>query len=245
MCSHTIVRGLTLAGLLVAASSAAASGLQVAPTGLQLVPGGPAQALWLTNTGDRELRAQVRAYRWTQGSGKDELETTQALVASPPMLSIAPGGRQLVRVIRTGQDTAAAGEQAFRLLVDELPQGSTPMTGVQYVLRYSIPVFIGTATASDSAASLQWSTGVEHDQLQLDIRNTGPAHAQVTGVVLAPADGAAVELVPGLLGYVLPGATMHWTVALPAGANTANARVKALINGDPTDQPLPTGAPPR
>jgi len=191
MCSHPIVRGLMLAGLLVAATSAAASGLQVAPTGLQLVPGGPAQALWLTNTGDRELRAQVRAYRWTQGSGKDELETTQALVASPPMLSIAPGGRQLVRVIRTSKDTAAAGEQAFRLLVDELPQGSAPTTGVQYVLRYSIPVFVGAANAPVNAASLQWSTGVEHDQLQLEIRNTGSAHAQVSGLDLVPADGAA------------------------------------------------------
>ena len=63
MRSHPIVGGLLLAGLLAAATPAAASGLQIAPTGLQIAPGGPAQALWLTNTGDRELRAQERAYR--------------------------------------------------------------------------------------------------------------------------------------------------------------------------------------
>ena len=239
MRSHPIVGGLLLAGLLAAASSAVASGLQIAPTGLQIAPGGPAQALWLTNTGDRELRAQVRAYRWSQANGKDDLEATQALVASPPMLNIPAGGRQLVRVIRTGQD-AAAGEQAFRLLVDELPQGNAQTTGVQYVLRYSVPVFVGAAPGS--TASLQWSSVIDHEQLQLEIRNTGSSHAQVSGVGLVPPEGAPVDLVPGLLGYVLPGATMHWTVGLPAGANTANARVKALINGEPTDQTLSTGS---
>jgi len=162
MRSHPIVGGLLLAGLLAAATPAAASGLQIAPTGLQIAPGGPAQALWLTNTGDRELRAQVRAYRWSQANGKDDLEATQALVASPPMLNIPAGGRQLVRVIRTGQD-AAAGEQAFRLLVDELPQGAATTTGVQYVLRYSVPVFVGAAPAS--AAALQWSNVIDHEQL--------------------------------------------------------------------------------
>jgi fimbrial chaperone protein len=242
MCSHPIAGGLLLAGLLAAASSAAASGLQVAPTGLQLVPGGPAQGLWLTNTGDRELRAQVRAYSWSQRGGKDELEATQALIASPPMLSIAAGGRQLVRVIRTGQGATAAGEQAFRLLIDELPQGGAPTTGVQYVLRYSIPVFVGAADARVDPAALQWSSTVESDQLQIEIRNTGSSHAQIAGITLVPGDGAATELVPGLLGYVLPGSTMHWTVGLPTDVNTANARVKALINGEPTDQTLSTGS---
>jgi fimbrial chaperone protein len=242
MCSPSLLRGLALACLLAAASDASASGLQIAPTSIELAPAGPAQALWLTNTGDRELRAQVRAFHWSQASGHDELESTQALVASPPMLAIAPGGRQLVRVIRTGPPASSTGEQTFRLLIDELPQGGATATGVQYVLRYSVPVFVGPAGAKPS---LQWSSTVGHDGITLEIRNTGDAHAQVSALALSPPGGAAVDLVPGLLGYVLPGATMHWTVALPAGASTANARLKALINGEPTDQTLSPGAPSR
>lgn len=240
MCSRTLLRGVALACSLAAASNASASGLQIAPTSLALAANGPAQALWLTNTGDHELRAQVRVYQWSQASGHDELEATQALVASPPMLSIPAGGRQLVRVIRTGSNSAS-GEQAFRLLVDELPIGATKQTGVQYVLRYSVPVFIGAA----GAPSLQWSTAIDHDSLKLEIHNGGGAHAQVTGLSLSSPGSAPVELVPGLLGYVLPGATMHWTVTLPSGATTANASLKALINGEPTDQTLSPGAPSR
>jgi fimbrial chaperone protein len=242
MRSHSLLRGTVLACLLAAASHASASGLQIAPTGLTLSPGGPAQALWLTNTGDHDLHAQVRAYRWSQTSGKDDLAATQDLVASPPMLSIPPGGRQLVRVIRTGK-AAASGEEAFRLLVDELPQnGEATQTGVQYVLRYSVPVFVGAG----GSPSLQWSTHAGDKNLEIDVRNTGTTHAQITAVSLVPPPGMPpVELVPGLLGYALPGSSMHWTLALPAGSKvTGNASLKALINGEPTDQPL-SGAPAR
>jgi fimbrial chaperone protein len=241
MRSPSLLRGLALACLLAAATHASASGLQIAPTTLELAPSGPAQALWLTNTGDRALRAQVRTFHWSQAGGRDDLTPTQELVASPPMLAIPPGGRQLVRVIRTGPP-ASAGEQAYRLLIDELPQGSGDATGVQYVLRYSVPVFVG---ASGTKPSLEWSGTVARDSVTLDIRNSGPAHAQISAVSLVPGDGVPLDLVPGLLGYVLPGATMHWTLSLPAGTNTANAHVKATINGEPTDQTLSPGAPSR
>jgi fimbrial chaperone protein len=240
MCSHTLLRGLALACLLAAAPHAAASGLQIAPTGLAFASGGPAQALWLTNTGDHELHAQVRAFRWSQGEGKDALDPTHALIASPPMLSIPPGGRQLVRVIRAGA-AAASGEQAFRLLIDELPVGEGRQSGVQYVLRYSVPVFVGAGAAPE----LHWSATPGDGEIRLDVRNAGTAHAQISTLSLAAADGASTPLVPGLLGYVLPGATMHWTVALPAGTTTANAHIKAEINGEPTDQTLSPGAPSR
>jgi fimbrial chaperone protein len=234
------VRGLALACLLAAASNASASGLQIAPTSIELAFAGPAQALWLTNTGDHELRAQVRAYQWSQAGGKDALDPTQALVASPPMLTVPPGGRQLVRVIRTGQ-AAAAGEQTFRLLVDELPLEAAKGTGVQYVLRYSVPVFIGVS----GTPSLKWSGAPSSEGLELTVSNSGSAHAQIREMSLVQPGAAPVSIVPGLLGYVLPGATMHWTIALPAGANATNASLKALVNGDATDQMLSPGAQPR
>lgn len=231
------MRGLALACLLAAAFDASASGLQIAPTSLEMAAAGPAQALWLTNSGDHELRAQVRAYKWSQAGGKDALDPTQALVASPPMLAVPPGGRQLVRVIRTGQDTAA-GEQTYRLLVDELPLEAAKGTGVTYVLRYSVPVFVGAS----GTPSLKWSGTPGRDTLELTVSNAGTAHAQIRDVDLVQPGTAPVAIVPGLLGYVLPGATMHWTIALPAGASATNASLKALVNGDATDQTLAPGA---
>lgn len=226
--------GLALAGLLATSAPASASGLQVAPTGLEFTPGGAAQALWLTNTGDSELRAQVRTFKWTQSGGKDELAPTRALVASPPMLTLAPGQRQLVRVIRAGQ-AATTGEQAFRLLVDELP-AEAQQAGVQYVLRYSVPVFVtGPAPVADAQSALSWSIRPGSGALAIEVRNSAQRHVQLTRLDLLPANGTSVALVPGLLGYVLAGSTMHWSVNLPA---TDATRLRVQVNGAPVEQPL-------
>lgn len=236
--------------LLVVCGPVGASGLQVAPIGLEFTPTSPAQGLWLTNTGDRELRAQVRMFHWTQADGKDELTPTQALVASPPMVSLAPGGRQLVRVIRTGGPAAAkAAEDAFRVLIDEVPQAERAQNAsLQYVLRYSVPVFVGNADPPDESAvsaALRWSLVRDGNQVVLAVRNDGTYHAQISDASLAPAAGEAIALSPGLLGYVLSGRTMRWPLKPPANAVGAGVKLKARINGKPVDQVFAVGDLPR
>lgn len=226
---------LALAGTFALASTASASGLQVAPTALEFTPGATAQALWLTNTGETELRAQVRAFAWSQADGEDQLEPTQTLVASPPMLVLAPGQRQLVRVIRAGAPAAGVG-QVYRLLVDELPQASQ-QSGVQYVLRYSVPVFAdGPATGAGSP--LQWNLHRDDATLVIEATNRGTRRAQLAGVQLLPAGSPPVQLVPGLLGYVLGGSTMRWSVEVPPA--TAATRVRIEVDGEPVELPLAT-----
>lgn len=231
-CLRPLALPLVLAALAAFASNACASGLQVAPTGLEFASGAASEALWLTNTGDEELRAQVRAFEWTQADDSDRLTPTQKLVASPPMLVLAPGQRQLVRVIRP-QSAPGVGESAFRLLVDELPKDAQA-SGVQYVLRYSVPVFVG-GPAQDAAAALEWKAHVEPGALVLEAHNRGARRAQLAGVEwLAPGSGA-VELVPGLLGYVLAGSTMRWSVDAPSARAADAARVRIKVDGEPVE----------
>lgn len=238
MRSQLPARGL-LAGLLATCGPAFASGLQVAPIGLELTPASSAQGLWLTNTGDKPLRAQVRVFHWTQAGDKEELVPTRGLVASPPMLNLETGKRQLVRIIRTGGPVAAnAGEDAFRVLVDELPRPDKPAaSGLQYVLRYSIPVFVRGSNAPDPAAvaaKLQWSLVHDGAQLVLVGSNVGTRHAQISQASLLAAGAPPIVVSPGLLGYVLPGASMRWPLQIdPAPAGAA---LKARINGSPVDQ---------
>src|SRR3546814_20680504 len=105
-----------------------------------------ASALGLSNTGKSALHAQVRIFHWTQADGNDKLTPTTDLVASPPMVSIEPGKRQLVRIIRVNDGLIPHKvERTFRLLVDELPGPGRP--GVKFDHSYSIPVFeIGRAS---------------------------------------------------------------------------------------------------
>jgi len=180
--------------------------------------------------------------RWQwQREGAAERALTPELHAWLQRLDRAVAGRW--SGVDPGQESAAAQAQGLRLLHDGGLRAIVrlgPDGRVRIDIAGEAPLVAQLPPAS--AAALQWSSVIDHEQLQLEIRNTGSSHAQISGVALAPPEGAPVDLVPGLLGYVLPGAAMHWTVSLPAGANTANARVKALINGEPTDQTLSTGS---
>lgn len=237
------VCGFVFAALLTTAGKVGASGLQVAPIGLELTPTSSAQGLWLTNTGDRALHAQVRVFHWTQADGKDELAASQGLVASPPMLELAPGGRQLVRIIRTGAAAPGGSEDAFRVLVDELPQSSPQQSGLQYVLRYSVPVFVGPSPAPDAdvSSALQWTIERTGSGAAVVVRNAGPRHAQISDFELHAGNGDAVESTAGLLGYVLPGMTMRWPLKAAPDRLAGPLAIKAKINGKAIDQALAVG----
>lgn len=217
----------------------------MAPIGLEFIPGQSAQGLWLTNSGDDSLNAQVRVFRWTQVGGKDVLTPTRSMLASPPTLGLEPGSRQLVRVIRVGAEDLEGGEEAYRLLVDELPPSTDQIeTGIRYVLRHSVPAFVLPAPppdAADVAASLQWSLVRDEDGVALQARNSGAFHAQLSQVSLLPPGAAPIEINAGLLGYVLPGMTMRWSLKSAPAQLPSGTRLKVSVNGKPVDQAFTVG----
>lgn len=245
MLKHSLMRGLA-AALLIACGSAGASGLQVAPVGLEFGLGSTAQGVWLTNTGNDVLRAQVRVFHWTQVDGNDVLTSTQGLVASPPMLNLQPGAKQLVRVIRTGSPTTGPNEDAFRLLIDELPQPEKEnKSSVRYILRYSVPAFVEPAGSQNAAPVLTWSLQRDPGGFALMVSNTGVRHAQLSDASLQTSSGKSITLSNGLLGYVLPGSTMRWPLKVPAAQLGNGTLLKVTVNGKPVEQTLPGSGLPR
>ncbi|UPG86159.1 molecular chaperone [Luteibacter aegosomatis] len=231
---------LAMAGALAIATSFApplrASGLQVSPIGLHLRANAQAEALWLTNTGAETIHAQVRVFRWTQRDGKDRYEASRDLVVSPPMVTIAPGDRQMVRVIRQAAPPDGA-EASYRVIVDELPTNRPK--GLEFVLRYSIPVFVAPKGDASVRATLsaRWSDSAEGPRLQ--VSNEGNGHAQIADLVRVDDHGRRTPLLPGLVGYALPGSAMTWP--LPSGTPIAGGVLKARINGETSESTLVAG----
>lgn len=232
--------------------SALAASLQVAPISLEFSPGEQAQSVWLSNAGTVPLRAQVRVQQWTQADSADQLSPTRELVASPPVVEIAAGARQMVRIIRM-QPAAPAGEQSYRLIIDELPTagGDVPAAGVgpgglQFLLRYSVPVFIGTTVpvpASSKPADLSGLSATLQAGTQapvLSVTNNGAQRVRISQLVFVDAQGRRTPLVPGLVGYVLAGQRMQWPLNLPAAqALPGGGTLKAKFNADLEEQILP------
>lgn len=234
-------RGVACTLLLVACGVAGATGLQVAPTTLHLGSATGAKGLWLSNSGDQVLHAQVRVFRWTQQNGKDVLETSRGLVISPPMLELAAGARQLVRVIRTGAPPQTS-EVAYRVLVDELPIATPDAGGVDFLLRYSIPVF--SQSAGESTPVLEWSLEAGEDAVILHVANYGNGHAKLAGLSFVSAGGEQWNLAAGLLGYVLADSSMRWPLDAPFAAFAEGGTFHVRINGAPVSETVgrPSGA---
>lgn len=235
--------GLLLGAGLALTGGAWASGLQVAPVSLTLAAAQTADGLWLSNTGTDMLHAQVRVYRWTQAGGEEQLTPSQELVISPPMLGIGAGDRQLVRVIRVGAPAdGGTVEGAYRLAIDELPLDQADKKGLQFVLHYSVPVFVEPPGKASVAPVLHWQLQHDGEQVVLVVANSGDGHAQLADLSYVDQSGRRTPVAGGLLGYVLPGATMHWKLKQAATNFTGNGTLEATINGAQAKQTLTLAA---
>lgn len=235
---------LALMGWGVAGATSAAS-LQLAPTSITLHAGQQADGLWLTNSGSAPMQVQARVYRWTQHAGRDELQPTDDLLVSPPMRGLAAGEKQLLRVVRAVPPPAGQ-EVGYRVIVDELPGFDPAKTGTQFVLRYSVPIFLTPPGDAGQAPAPRLQARLSADaqgQAVLEVSNGGTGHAQIADLALAGGDTPrAVQA--GLVGYVLPGQTMRWPLARP-WRELQGATLLARINGEPAQRPLPLADAPR
>lgn len=226
-----------LISLLLSPNIAVASGLQVSPISLRLQAKENASGLTLSNTGDEQIHAQVRVYQWTQNQTGDQLNPSRGLLASPPMISLDSGDKQLVRIIRATAPPQGekAVEDTYRIVVDEIPTQSTEAkSGLQFNLSYSLPVFVQPAGVAKTQPQLQWHYHLlpDNKQIKLSVSNSGNGHAKLSGLSFIDTTGNRTDIRSGLLGYVLPGATMHWTLKIPPSVLVAGGKFKVMINGN-------------
>jgi len=230
MNAKAVIVGLALAlGGWIATS---ASSLHVAPVSVQMAPGQSAATMTIRNDADKPMRAQVRVFAWSQAKGEDVLDATQALIASPPMIDVAPQATQTIRLVRAAR-TPAVQEETFRLLIDEIVEPSaTPGASVSVQLRYSVPVFV--SAAGMKPPRLTMTANLVGQNVQLKVQNNGGQHARLSGVTLLSAAGTAVTLEAGLLGYVQAGRLMEWKLALPPedAAKGPFATLNYRVNGE-------------
>ncbi|RWU19179.1 molecular chaperone [Pseudomonas alkylphenolica] len=247
--------GCTLA-LLCTAPLQAATSVLIWPIDPVLEAEQKAGALWLENRGTAPANLQVRVFAWRQGDYDDQYQAQREIIGSPPVANIAPGQKQLIRLTRTGASPVGQ-EQAYRIIIDEIPPAlpdataaDTPQAAIRFQMRYSVPLFVygqglwGKADASgqrDSSGvgkpALTWRQVSVQGRPYVEIRNTGPVHARLTDVVLQQG-GQQRPLVEGLLGYVLPGASMRWP--LPQAVSAASV-LKGRVNGQEPAQTLSQG----
>jgi fimbrial chaperone protein len=199
---------------LVAAPWAAASTFTVSPIRLHLDGAARTEALTLHNANDSPVVVQVQAVEWTQSAGADRFAPTRDIIATPQVLTLAPGAEAIVRVALR-REVHPTRELTYRIFIQEVPPADAPVTAeLNIALRLSLPIFI--TPSIDPAAQLEWKASwLDEHSLRLQASNTGEAHVQLFEVGVAP--GPAVKAGT----YVLPGSEGSWVVPVPREADRA------------------------
>lgn len=212
-------------------------------------------ALWIENRGGREARVQIRIFAWDQHDYQDSYAAQQQVLASPQVARIAPGKRQLVRLMRLAA-VPGGEERAFRVIVDDIPDSATTTPekpgkiGLKFQMRYSLPLFLDGAGVwtkpdpqrprpADSATQpkLDWRIDGAGDRRYLLVRNRGPVHARLSQVQWQAEGAPNKVLAAGLLGYVLPGREMRWPLKSLVVDERASLKVQLADNTALVDVP--------
>lgn len=190
-----------------------AASLQVAPVLVEVPAPGATATMKLRNEGTKPLDAQIRIFQWTQVDGADVLTPTSDVAASPPVASLRPNTDYTVRIVRTKKESAAK-EEAYRLLVDELPESTGGQSSsVNIALRYSIPVFF---TVAGAPPKLSWELQQRANKPVIVASNSGDRRIRLAKLKITDGKGGVANFGDGLAGYVLGHSSMSFPVPVSA-----------------------------
>lgn len=210
-----------LAALLLACSASLlpvhAAQFTITPVRIFMAPRDRAVAVTVQNDSDEEVVMQADLYTWRQrADGSDDLQLTEDLILTPPILKLAPRGRQVVRLARLGPPPAGT-QLSYRLIVREIPearQNQQEQLQLQVALAFSLPVFI-----SPPGVKRDLQCGLERggaNTVRATCRNAGNAYAQIRAMELTDAQGN--KLAGRDAGaYILPSIQRSFDLQRPEG----------------------------
>lgn len=213
------VGALRLCAALIAsllAAPAFSASLEVAPTKLVIDGKTGAATLTLANRGTVPIIVQLEGFTWEQVAGEDVWKPTDAVLVSPPMARIPPGGKQTVRVMARGA-AAAGAERTYRLFASELPDpSSAEARTIRVLLQFNVPIFVNTPEVA--APQLAWDARMGEKGIALSARNLGRAHTKFTKIEVVTQSGRRLPATTQGVPYVLAGATRIFAVQGAFGA---------------------------
>jgi fimbrial chaperone protein len=207
---------------------AQAGTFSVTPVRIFLQPRDRATAITFTNDGTTEIVLQADLYDWLQKpNGEDDLKLAEDVIISPPIIKLAPGAKQVVRLARLSMAPSEA-QQTYRLIAREIPEIAAAKQGisVQIALALSMPVFITPKDAKPKVSCDAVKTYA--GSVVFSCKNLGNSHAQVRNARVMRDGNELTQLDNG--GYYLAGVQRDLT--LPIGKVTAGALILELALDD-------------
>lgn len=225
------VASLSIALAIATAPCAVLAGqFSVNPVRIYMATKDRTTSVTVVNEGDSELVMQADLFVWRQSeTGQEELTLTEDLIAAPPIVKLAPGAKQVIRLAML-KPMPVNNQLTYRLIVREIPEAKAPEPGIQLqiALAFSMPVFVTPPSAQRQLVCDVLRTAP--DTVRAVCKNTGTAYAQPTEFKLNDASGQTL-LTSNSGGYVLPGIQRSFELKRAAG-RIAGGKVQLLVTQD-------------
>lgn len=191
---------------------ALASALNISPLRLDLSVEQPIAVLNVSNKDATSTTLQTHLMQWTQNKGEDVYTKTKEMLVTPPIFTIAPSQKQVIRIATRAPAAKPQQEQAYRLYLKELPHPVAPgFNGITVLSEISLPVFI--APLVPPVMSLHWTAKhLSHDNIRLRLTNAGNIHAKITHLTISASDVKKPIFDKEAGSYILPNQFQEWTL---------------------------------
>lgn len=178
----------------------------------------------IRNEGDHVLVVQAKPKLWTQKNGDDVYKDTQDILVSPPIISIPPGDKQIIRIALMRAPELKK-ELTYRVYLREIPNYSVNhQPGKVFIaFRIGLPVFVAPSD-SDSVKTqkekpLIWRAyWLKKGQLAVSVKNPNEVHTEFDGVSFyapnAPKGTPPLYTDPDAVSYVLAGQEKRWVMTV-------------------------------
>lgn len=159
------------------AAAQAAGGLRVSPVVIEMPGERGVGSFRIRNERAAEAAFEIDVLAWTQEGGEDALTPTEALIAAPSVFLIPAGGEQIVRLGVPLEQRDLDREQAYRLVLRELPNGVARPGGFRVLLEMSLPVFVQPQGARGVLSVTR--TRDDNGRIALAFANSGSGHVRL------------------------------------------------------------------
>lgn len=218
-----------LLALLFFQSLSYADALQVYPIHITLSPDKPIATLKIINKSLEKKFIEIDGVKWSQYKNVDRYRSTNDLLVMPPIFSLNPGEKQIVRVAYATRKFNKKNDSAYRLIVNELPVHPKKWhvdNGLNIRLRVLLPV-IYSPSPHENTQYLWQVEKTKKNNARLKIVNSGQKVILLTSWQLFHKKIPLTKKHHSLL-YVLPNSKRYLSIN---SSLAKNLTIKSTING--------------
>lgn len=223
-----------MAALITASLNVAAGSFGMSPMRVDLSATAPTAVITVSSSDDAAITIQARAYTWTQAGGNNAYEETRGFIISPPIFTLLPGSKQIVRVALRGTPPLQV-ERAYRLMLQEVPEAEKAVADgpvFRIAVGMNIPMFVAPAGGT-AIPKPTYSGGTGPDGTpRLRIVNAGTGNLRLTNLTVEQEGDKLAEID---VFVVLAGATAFVELPQDQVVPGKALRVRAKSNGGPID----------